>query len=182
MFSRSNRLILGLATLAAVIGGIVEHRSQSLAPPHAQPSPLIGHSLPAISLPDLSGQRHDLSEYRGHRVLLNLWASWCVPCLEEMPALQKAQQNFGEHGAIVVGIAVDEPAHVRAFLAAHPVSYPILLGQQGPDGTSIKLGNTRQVLPYSLLIGADGSILATHEGALSDAVLKQWLTPASEPH
>jgi len=182
MFSRSNRLILGLATLAAVIGGIVEHRGQSLAVPHTPPSALIGQSLPPITLPDLSGQMHALSGYRGHPVLVNLWASWCVPCLEEMPALQKAQDNFGEHGAIIVGIALDEPTHVRAFLAAHPVSYPILLGQQGPDGTSIKLGNTRQVLPYSLLIGADGSILAAHEGSLSDATLNQWLTPAAEPH
>jgi peroxiredoxin len=179
MFSRTNQLILGLAVLAAIIGGIAEHRQQQ---PAQTPSALIGRSLPAITLADLDGQMHALSDYRGHRVLLNLWASWCAPCLREMPALQKAQDNFGEHGGIVVGIAMDEAVRVRRFLAVHPVSYPILLGHQGADDTSIKLGNSLQVLPYSLLIDADGSILATHEGPLSDTMLKQWLNDPAEPH
>ena len=179
MFGRSNQLILGLAVLAAVAGGIVEHRQQQ---PADTPSALMGHSLPAITLTDLDGHRRSLSDYRGHRVLLNLWASWCAPCLQEMPALEKAQDNFGENGAIVVGIAMDEPARVRAFLTEHTVSYPILLGNQGADDTSIKLGNSRQVLPYSMLIDADGSILATHEGALSEPMLKQWLAPPAAPH
>lgn len=179
MFSRSNQLILGLAVLAAVIGGIVEHHKQQVVQP---PSALIGQALPPIILSDLDGHRHALSDYRGHRLLLNLWASWCAPCLGEMPALQKAQDNFGERGGIVVGIAMDEPARVRSFLAEHPVSYPILLGREGADDTSIKLGNSRHVLPYSILIDANGRILATHEGVLSEPMLKQWLTgPAESP-
>ncbi len=178
MFSRTNQLILGLAVLAAVIGGIVEHSQQ----PSAQaPSALMGRPLPAITLADLDGHMHALSDYRGHRVLLNLWASWCAPCLREMPALQKAQDNFGEQGPIVVGIAMDEAPRVRRFLAEHPVSYPILLGDQGADDTSVKLGNSRLVLPYSMLIDADGSILATHEGPLSDTILKQWLAAPAVP-
>lgn len=179
MFSRTNQLILGLAVLAAVIGGIVEHSPQQSA---QAPSTLIGRSLPAITLADLDGHMHALSDYRGHRVLLNLWASWCAPCLREMPALQKAQDNFGEQGAIVVGIAMDEAVRVRRFLADHPVNYPILLGDQGLNDTSLKLGNSRQVLPYSILIDADGSILATHEGQLSDTTLNQWLAAPGQPH
>lgn len=179
MFSRSNQLILGLAVLAAVIGGMVQHRKQPSPQP---PSALVGQSLPAITLPDLAGHMHALSDYRGHRVLLNLWASWCAPCLEEMPALQKAQENFGERGLIVVGIAMDEASRVRSYLAKHPVSYPILLGLQGSDDTSIKLGNSRQILPYSVLIDADGSILATHEGILSEPMLNRWLTIPTKLH
>jgi thiol-disulfide isomerase/thioredoxin len=119
MLSRSNWLILGLAVLAAALGGYAQRHSRSPAP--AEP-PLVGQPLPAISLPDLDGKPHLLSDYRGRRVLLNFWASWCVPCLAEMPALAGAQEKFGEHAPIVVGIAMDEPAHVRAFLAAHPVN------------------------------------------------------------
>lgn len=179
MLGRSNQLILGLAVLAAVAGGIIEHRQQQPAQPSSE---LIGHSLPAITLTGLDGHRHALSDYRGHRLLLNLWASWCAPCLQEMPALQRAQDNFGEHGAIVVGIAMEDPARVRAFLAEHPVSYPILLAPQDNGGISMALGNSSQILPYSLLVDADGSILATHQGPLSDAMLKQWLAPATAPH
>jgi thiol-disulfide isomerase/thioredoxin len=177
MLSRSNWLILGLAVLAAALGGYAQRHSRSPAP--AEP-PLVGQPLPAISLPDLDGKPHLLSDYRGRRVLLNFWASWCVPCLAEMPALAGAQEKFGEHAPIVVGIAMDEPAHIRAFLAAHPVNYPILIGQMSPPSTSLRLGNIHQVLPYSVLIGADGRILATHAGPLSAAQLEQWLAPGHE--
>lgn len=179
MLGRGNRLILGLAVLAAVGGGFVEHRRQLAVP---TPSSLVGQSLPALTLADLDGHDHPLSDYRGHRLLLNLWASWCAPCLGELPALQHAQDKFGERGVIVIGIAMDDPARVRAFLAQHPVRYPILLGRLGADDTSITLGNRGQTLPYSMLVGADGSILATHEGALSDAMLNRWLATAAVPH
>jgi len=174
MLSRSNWLILGLAIVAAATGGYVEHRSQQ---PPPMDSALIGQPLPALALPDLEGKLHPLSDYRGQRVLLNFWASWCGPCLEEMPALNQAQEKFGDHAPIVIGIAMDEPARIRTFLAAHAVNYPILLGQLSPPSTSLKLGNSREILPYSVLIDADGSILATHAGSLSASQLKQWLGP-----
>ena len=178
MLSRSNWLILGLAVLAAVLGGYAQHRGQQPAPTATTAN---GQLLPAISLPDLDGKAHSLSDYRSRRVLLNFWASWCAPCLAEMPALALAQEKFGEHAPIVIGIAMDEPAHVRAFLAAHPVNYPILIGQMSPPST-LQLGNTHQVLPYSVLIGADGRILATHAGPLSAAQLEQWLAPGPAQH
>ncbi len=178
MLSRSNWLILGAAVLAAALGGYVQHRQRPSTSIETAGQPMSGQVLPAINLPDLDGKLHSLSEYRGRRVLLNFWASWCRPCLEEMPALARAQQKFSEHAPIVVGIAMDEPAHVRAFLTAHPVNYPILIGQMTPPSTSLQLGNTRQLLPYSVLIDADGRILATHAGPLSAAQLEQWLLPA----
>jgi peroxiredoxin len=179
MFSRGNWTILGLAALAAAVGGYAQHHLQTApaAPVTTAASTIIGQPLPALSLPDLDGRLHDLGEYRGRRVLINLWASWCLPCLQEMPALVKAQQKFGEHGAIVIGIALDEPAHVRAFLAAHPVNYPILIGRPESPGTSLKLGNNLRNLPYSVLVADDGRILATHAGAMTADQMEQWLAP-----
>lgn len=175
MSNRGIWLILGLAVWAAAVGGYLGRRPLS-APDVASGS----RQLPAMTLADLDGKPHTLAEYRGRRVLLNLWASWCVPCLEEMPALVQAQEKFGEQAPIVIGIAMDEPAHVRAFLAAHPVNYPILLGSLASPSTSEQLGNTRQVLPYSVLVDADGRTLATHAGALSPALLQQWLSPSAD--
>ena len=174
MRGRNNWLILGLAVLAAALGGYAQHRNRHVDTP---PPSLLGQSVPPLVLPDLDGKPHRLADYRGRRVLLNFWASWCAPCLREMPALAAAQAKFGEQGVIVVGIAMDEPMHVRSFLAAHPVDYPILIGEMGPPSTSLKLGNTHQVLPYSVLIDTDGRILATHAGPLSAARLTEWLAP-----
>lgn len=174
MLNRSNWLILGLAVLAAAIGGYAQHRSQQ---PAQVDSDVSGQRAPALTLTDLDGKPHRLSDYRGHRLLLNFWASWCVPCLDEMPALNRAQAKFGEQGAIVLGIAMDDPSRIRAFLAAHPVSYPILLGQLDSPSTTRQLGDVREVLPYNVLIDADGHILAIHTGALSTPQLERWLNP-----
>ncbi len=175
MLDRSSTLILGLALLASVLGGIVEHGTRQPTAANSPPSALIGQPLPALALPDLDGRMHALAEYRGQRVLMNFWATWCAPCLDEMPALQRAQRKFGEHGAIVVGIGMDSAEHVRAFLAGHPLNYPILLGDMRSPSTSLRLGDTAGILPYSVLIGTDGSILDTHAGALSKDQLEQWL-------
>jgi peroxiredoxin len=177
MLSRSNWLILGLAVLAAAVGGYADHRRRQPVPMDSAGSVLIGQSLPTVSLLGLDGKTHQLSDYRHHRLLLNFWASWCVPCLEEMPALNQLQAKFGERAPIVVGIAMDEPTRVRRFLAEHPVKYPILLGRLDPPSTSLQLGNMLEVLPYSVLIDADGRILATHAGILSSAQIEQWLEP-----
>jgi peroxiredoxin len=176
--SRTNWLILTLAALAALAGGYVDHRRASdLDSGAAQ----IGQSAPEVTLRDLDGKLHPLSGYRGRRVILNFWASWCGPCLEEMPALEQAEKNVGENGAIVLGIAMDDPEHVRAFLAGHPVNYPILLGDLRSPSTSYMFGNKRQLLPYSVLIDADGRILATHTGMLTRTALNTWFDAGKRP-
>lgn len=177
MLSRSNWTILAVAILVAGVGGWLQHQSRLAKVPEGVHVANVGDLRPDLALPDLDGKEHRLSEYRSRRVLLNFWASWCAPCLDEMPALARAQAKFGEKEAIVLGIAMEDPEHVRPFLAAHPVSYPILIGRLDSPSTSLRLGNTGEVLPYSVLLDAEGRVLATRRGALDAATLEQWLAP-----
>lgn len=179
MLSRENRVILGAALLAAALGGWLQHRSQLAHAPAGVTVARPGQFAPALNLPDLQDQMHQLTDYRGHRVLLNFWASWCGPCLDELPALAAGQAKFGESGAIVLGIAMDEPARVRAFVAEHPLRFPILLGRMSAPSTSLIFGDDAEILPYSVLIDADGRVIATQRGPLDAATLNRWLAPHS---
>ncbi|MGC1550238.1 MAG: TlpA disulfide reductase family protein [Rhodanobacter sp.] len=179
MFTRQTWLILALAVIAAAFGAWLQHRSQLAHVPAGVTVANVGDLQPDPALQDLDGHPHRISDYRGRRVLLNFWASWCGPCLDEMPALAQAQAKFGEQGSIVIGIAMDDPAKARAFLAAHPVNYPILLGQLASPSTTLLFGDTAEVLPFSVLLDGDGRILAIQQGTLNATQLQAWLAPTS---
>lgn len=124
-----------------------------------------GEPVQPLRLPDLAGRTVAVpGTWAGRPLLVNVWASWCGPCIEEMPELQRFSAGQGTTGIQVVGIALDEPEAVRDFLSRVPVQYPILIDSPGPADTSVRLGNLKGVLPYSVLIGADGRLLRQRIG------------------
>lgn len=140
-----------------------------------------GDMAPAsLMLPNLDGQPQSLAQFRGKRVLLNFWATWCHPCLEEMPALAAAQK--AHPGVRIIGIAMDSPEAVHAWLKKTPVDYPIWQGLATDGDVAAMFGDGPGLLPYSVLIGSDGRIRATHLGKLDPATLRAWLqeTPGQE--
>jgi hypothetical protein len=98
-----------------------------------------------------------------------------------MPALAAAQTRFGGDRPVVVGIAMDTPENVRAYLKAYPVNYPILLGRLDDPDSARQLGDGASVLPYSVLLGTDGRVLASHAGVLDAATLERWLGGHADP-
>ncbi|MHC1478877.1 TlpA family protein disulfide reductase [Frateuria aurantia] len=171
------RLILGLAIAAGLAAEWQQWHARQPQPPAPQVAGL-GDLAPDLQLNDLQGHPHHLSEYPGPRRILNFWASWCGPCLDEMPALDHAATSSQ---ASIIGIAMDRPAAARQFLQDHPVHYPILLGQLKPPSTSARFDDNGGLLPYSVLLDASGKVLARHAGALDPAMLARWLDPASTP-
>ena len=121
----------------------------------------LGAAAPEFERADLSGNPIQLSAYRGKLVLLNFWATWCTPCLREMPRLSAWQRKYGAAGLQVLGISMDDDAApVRRFLTKHPLAYPVLMGDA-------KLGEAFGGvlgLPCSILIDAQGRIVARYQG------------------
>jgi peroxiredoxin len=182
MVDRTHLLVVVLAlggALAGLFAGAWLRPSQPA--PAGSSAQLVGTAHPAVELPDVAGHAQSIAQWDGKLVLLNFWASWCAPCIEEMPLLDRAQGQLAARGLQVIGIAADAAAPTHAFLQQHPVHYPILVDdpEKARNGRDISViyGNDRGVLPYSVLIGRDGRILAQRFGNFSEDSLEQWLAP-----
>jgi len=120
------------------------------------------------------GPRLALQSLRGRPLLINFWATWCPPCIEELPLLDAFYRENESKGWQVLGLAVDKIDPVRAFLGRQPLSFPVVLA--GMDGLDLsrKLGNQVGGLPFTVLIGADGSVLNRKIGKLNERDLAAW--------
>ena len=138
---------------------------------------LVGQPAPEIALPGLDGRVRSLAEFGGRPLLINFWASWCGPCIEEMPMLDAFAAKQSGNGVQVVGIALDQREAVEAFLRKTPVRYPVLLEAPGSSDTSVRFGNARGVLPYSVLVDAQGRIAAARIGPFRGDELERFAAP-----
>ena len=145
------------------------------APPAGVTPAKPGEAMPPISLPDLHGQVQALPGiYAGRPLLINVWASWCGPCIDEMPELQRFANSQGAAGTLVIGLALDTPEAIKDFLTRVPVDYPILVDTPGPADASVWLGNRKGVLPYSVLVAADGKIVKQKIGPFAHGEIEGW--------
>ncbi|MEI2456712.1 TlpA disulfide reductase family protein [Lysobacter firmicutimachus] len=135
-----------------------------------------GAAVPSLTLPGLDGRPLSLPQaYAGRPLLVNLWASWCGPCIKEMPELDRYARSQDGSGVQVIGIALDDRDSVAAFLQRVPVGYPILLDAPGPRDAGVRWGNPKGVLPYTVLIGADGTLLKQRIGPFADGEIEGWV-------
>lgn len=146
------------------------------APPKGLQIAAPGEPMPVLRLHDRSGTQLLLPDaYRGRPILINFWASWCGPCIKEMPELDRFAAAQKPQGVQVVGIALDDLEAVNRFLGSTPVGYPIVLDAPGPRDSSVQLGNPKGVLPYSVLIGADGRLVKQKIGPFEDGEIEAWV-------
>ena len=137
-----------------------------------------GGRIAPLSVQRLGGGQIALpGDFAGRPLLVNVWASWCGPCIEEMPELQRFAASQGPGGVQVLGIALDDEANVRDFLRKVPVSYPIALDAPGPADAGVRLGNPKGVLPYSILVSADGTLLKQRIGPFAHGEIDAWARP-----
>lgn len=167
----SRRLLLGTAVLAAIAGSVLNWsrlRPRTLTPEATQ-------ALWSAEFDQADGQMLRLSEFKGKPLVLNFWATWCTPCIEEMPLLNAFFQENQSKSWQVIGLAIDQPSAVKRFLKQYPVGYPI--GMAGLGGTELvkKLGNSEGSLPFTLVLNARGDLLVQKLGKLSSQEMADWL-------
>ena len=173
--NRQPLLIVAIAILGALLG---LYAGTYLDKPRlSMPGATLraGERLTDLQLADAGGKPHQLNEWNGKLVLVNFWATWCGPCREEMPLLDRTRHELSPNGLEIVGVAIDDAAAVGAFLKNSPVQYPILVG--GDNDTLYRFGDGSGVLPYSVLFGPNGKVLAQRAGSFSENGLHRWLEP-----
>lgn len=130
-----------------------------------------------LQLMQPDGGRMALSLLRGKPVLVNFWATWCPPCVREMPLLNQFAQSQaarGAHAVQVLGIAVDQAANVNRWIARQPLAFPVALAGAGGVSMTRTLGNISGGLPFTILFDAQGQVQQRKIGELSEQDLAQW--------
>jgi peroxiredoxin len=170
---RSRPALIALALCAAVALAAGAVWSWRPTAPHPEPAAV---SLFALSLPDADGVQRPLKAWQGKLLIVNFWATWCAPCVEEMPRLQKMADEFATRNVAVIGVGVDDADKIRKFRSEHQLRLPLLAA--GFDGMELarQLGNPEPVLPYTALISPAGRIIEEHSGQIDEPELRRWLT------
>lgn len=169
---RSRRMWLtgSVAVVAAAVGaGVAWRRSEPQAVESGAEAQLWAQVL---ETPD--GKPFTMADFKGRPLLLNFWATWCPPCVKELPMLSEFALSQGRHGIQVVGLAVDKSEAVQRFLQRQPVQFPVGISMQGGLSLTRSLGNLQGGLPFTVLFDAKGQIRQRKIGELSSEDLANW--------
>jgi thiol-disulfide isomerase/thioredoxin len=131
-----------------------------------------------IKLSTTQGKVHTLSDWKGKVIMLNFWASWCAPCQFEIPRFVGYQQQFADEGLQIIGVGLDDIAKLKNVERSLDMNYPTLVVTQEKGAELLKKwGNEQQVVPYTVVIAQDGTIVYIHRGGLDDDVFNEYVRP-----
>lgn len=168
---RRHWLMAGVAVSAGLAGAFVAWQKY-------QPQGVVDSAVQSFWAQEFEkpeGGTLRMQDLRGKPLLVNFWATWCPPCIEELPLIDAFYKQNQSKSFQVVGLAVDQPSQVKRFLTQKPLQFPN--GLAGLNGTQlgVSLGNAESVLPFSVLFDAKGKLLAQKAGKLEQKDLDSWL-------
>ena len=173
--NRRQWIMIGGISLLALLAGVFSSQWISQTGLASDPSIKAFFANP-WQTPD--GKPANSENWRGKVLVINFWASWCPPCVEEMPALDRIAQEYASKNVLIVGIGIDSPSNIREFLQKTPVSYPIVLGGLEGSNLSKQMGNTQGALPYTVVVNSKGKSIYTKLGKISEEELKKAINSA----
>ena len=133
----------------------------------------IGTRRPDFVLADIDGKRRHINEWQNHVIVLNFWATWCPPCLEEIPVFVELQKQYQARGLQFIGIALQEAEEIRSYSEAMKIPYPLLTGVNEVIEIAQDYGNEIGALPYTVIVDREGNIAFRKRGPLSKAEAEQ---------
>ena len=178
----SREFLIIASALVALMAGALFYAAripvESSAPPATapfteQPAQLEVVTHPAFTLPDVSGTDRQFSEWAGKNRILNFWATWCAPCRREIPLLKAFQDEQGDNGFQVIGIAVDFAESVANYAEAAEFNYPVLVGEQDAMAVAESSGVEFVGLPFTMFVASDGELLSAYVGELHQSHLDE---------
>jgi thiol-disulfide isomerase/thioredoxin len=156
------------ATAATVAAAAYPEDSPGVSPADEGAPRAIADSLPDIAFTDRTGAKRRLSDWKGHPLLVNFWASWCAPCRAEIPLLERLSRERARQGLQVIGVAVDSRAAVLDYARRAAIQYPLLIGE-APGREAVQALGMEEVFPFSVFVDARGEIVTLKIGELRPA-------------
>ena len=171
-------LMLFLIGLGSLILGLLASywiSSNSSSSNSTNPQSALYQEFLAADWKSETGESVNTLAWNNKILVINFWASWCPPCVEEMPMLSAFNQKLDPNSIQMVGIGIDSPSNLRQFLRNTTLSYPVLIGGLEGSNWMKRLGNSQGALPYTIILNPNGKILLTKLGKISEKELETAL-------
>jgi peroxiredoxin len=182
-FFRTRMWWIMLLAVAMAVVATSWYRGNPVTAPASGPAanPAV-EALLSSTFTNANGQTQALDAWRGHWLLVNFWATWCAPCVAEMPDLNRARLAPAASGVQFVGIGTENPDKVALFQQRMQLGFPLLAGNYEALDLARRLGNGQGVLPFTILIDPSGNIVQSQVGALAPGQIQDWLTHVNATH
>ena len=168
-------LIVVVALLAGT-AGYITRIARDPAPGVATASAQVqSKPLTHWAFEDLNGESQHLSNWSGKFLVINFWATWCPPCLKEIPSFVRLQQAYQNQGIQFIGIALDRVDAVTTYAEKAGINYPVLIGGDNVAEFMRDLGNKIGALPFTAVIDRSGNIVKSHQGEWHEAPAEEFL-------
>lgn len=171
--------VAGIALLIVFVIGLyfTSNKTSNTSTAMGSIQPGAAAAISQASFYDLQEKVQPLAQWQGKVMVVNFWATWCPPCIAEIPEFIKFQKQYAKQGVQFVGIAIDQKSKVQAFAEEKGMNYPVLLGDLAGIDLARRIGNKEGGLPYTVIVDRSGKIVTTQLGTLSREKLEEIVKP-----
>jgi thiol-disulfide isomerase/thioredoxin len=169
--NKTKILTVFLALVALAAGLFVQYTMRASVEGGSMVQPL------DFSFPDTSDKLQAIGQWRGKILVINFWATWCPPCLTEIPEFIKLQAEYRDNGLQFVGVAIEDQQPVQDYLKGIDINYPVLIAGDAGISLTQQLGNIIGAVPFTVVVDQAGSIVFRQPGELTPAKLREVLLP-----